>query len=620
MADSTTVTDRLDQARACLESGNFSGAEKAAMSALEAAPKDEAVRFVLATAKLRLGDLEGASRWAAKGIRNNPRGQDALAFQAEFFWRTGRAAEALRLAEEKAALHPDDALGWNDLGFMNGAVGRQDRAAVCFARAVALRPAFAPFHQNLGGAFAGLDRAWDAITAFKQALALGGSSFELLANISTQLLGVGEIDEAGMYCRMAHDLEPRSARGMIEGAKACIYKGESLEVAEHLLREALRQEPDNAATYGQLGFVLQKLGMFEEARECLLKAIELSPNRPGPYADILGAKKLTSADLPMVERLASLVAGQGITAHERRMVNLSLGKAYDQLGEYEAAMASCDEAHRISREVLARQFDRTAFSEDNSLQVRMFDGDPVEATFASESSMPIFIVGMMRSGTTLVEQILSSHPKVAAGGEQGFWSHHFAEAIDRDRLSIRPARSAELITEYVAILTRLSQGKPRVTDKLPDNYRILGLLHSLFPRAKFIHCRRDPVDTSISIYMQPFISPPAYVHDKADLVFVYREYLRLMEHWRRILPPAALFEVDYEAMVEDQARVTREMLAFCGLNWDDACLRPEANRRAVLTASHWQVRQPVYSSSIGRGKHYESWLGPLKELTDGFDG
>jgi hypothetical protein len=229
----------------------------------------------------------------------------------------------------------------------------------------------------------------------------------------------------------------------------------------------------------------------------------------------------------------------------------------------------------------------------------------------------VFILGMPRSGTTLVEQIVSSHPDVAAGGELPFWVERGAawDADEIDPLSADGA--ARIAADYSAVLDGISTAAARVTDKLTFNFLWVGMIHALFPNAAIIHCRRHPVDTCLSIYTNLFQTPMPFAAERRNLVHCYREYLRLMAHWRAVLPADRFLEVDHEALVGDPDSVTRRIVAFCGLDWDDACLRPELNERPVRTSSLWQVRQPINRSRLERWRRYEPWLGELRELLPG---
>ncbi len=262
----------------------------------------------------------------------------------------------------------------------------------------------------------------------------------------------------------------------------------------------------------------------------------------------------------------------------------------------------------LDRQGSARLIDRT---------IELFPAGAFDANGLSgiDDERPVLILGMPRSGTTLIEQILSSHPRVAAGGELGFWGEHGAPLLAHDTGAITPDRLRELAGQYRTLLRGISADALRVTDKNPFNFLYIGLLRMAFPGAFVVHCRRHPVDNCLSIYATNFFAHDiAFMGNREDLVFYYRGYARLMQHWREALPPERFLEVDYEAMVSDREAETRRLVAFCGLEWDEACLRPERNPRNITTASRWQVRQPVYRSSLERWRNYQPWLGPFAEL------
>jgi hypothetical protein len=236
---------------------------------------------------------------------------------------------------------------------------------------------------------------------------------------------------------------------------------------------------------------------------------------------------------------------------------------------------------------------------------------------ALESRRPVFIVGMLRSGTSLAEQILASHPAVFGAGELTFWSSAFsayqASALDAAKSdSVLP----QLAGEYLQLLQRLSGAALRVVDKMPTNFPYLGLIHAALPNARIIHLRRNPADTCFSIYFQHFEATVSYANDLEDLAHYYTQYLRVMAHWRSTLPPHVILEVPYEGLVADQESWSRRMLEFIGLPWDARCLAFHKTNRTVITASKWQVRQAITSSSVERWRNYKQFLGPLRRLME----
>jgi hypothetical protein len=235
----------------------------------------------------------------------------------------------------------------------------------------------------------------------------------------------------------------------------------------------------------------------------------------------------------------------------------------------------------------------------------------------SDSKRPVFVVGMMRSGTTLVEQILAAHASIHGAGELPFW-HEAArrhEAILRTR---PPGESLQkkLADAYLRVLESVGSRAPRVVDKSTFNSDHLGLIHSVLPNARILHVMRDPIDTCLSCYFNQFSSAQSFTYDLEDLAHYYREHQRLLKHWHSVLPPGTIMDVPYAELVEDQERWTRRMLDFLGVEWDDRCLEFHTAERPVLTASFWQVRQKVYNRSVGRWRKYEKYIGPLRELRE----
>ncbi|HWA80523.1 MAG TPA: sulfotransferase, partial [Acetobacteraceae bacterium] len=333
------------------------------------------------------------------------------------------------------------------------------------------------------------------------------------------------------------------------------------------------------------------------------------------FYNLTSARKFVAADRPLVIRMAELAEAKGLSENFKELLHFALGKAYDDFGEYASAMRHFDAANACAAGDL--RFDRPAFSARIDQIIAHFPsqppGPPSETN--AEHPSPVLIVGMPRSGTTLLEQIISSHPDVAAGGELGFWEQRGLAWEAALAGGIAPPDPAALASDYRAILRAISPDAFFVTDKMPTNFLWLGLIGASFPEARIIHARRHPLDTCLSIYTKRFVSS-FYSRDRASLVFYYRQYQRLMAHWRAILPPNQFLEIDYEALVTDREAQTRRLIAFLGLRWDDSCLNPERNDRLVNTASVWQVRQPVYTNSVERWRRYEPWLGALRELLD----
>jgi len=281
-------------------------------------------------------------------------------------------------------------------------------------------------------------------------------------------------------------------------------------------------------------------------------------------------------------------------------LGFALGKALDDLDDPEAAIAAFDAANEIRAQLMP--FDARAFAADVRRIIHGFSG----RLAAPGGGRAVFILGMPRSGTTLVEQIVSSHPRVAAGGEMAFWGKagtRWAAGEVPDLAELRRANEAAL--------AQVSADAARVTDKNPFNFAWIGLICRALPDATIIHCRRDARDIGLSAYMTLFSSGNGWAARREDLLAMITGYRRLMAHWRSLLPAGQMLEIDYETLVVEPEATARRMIAHCGLDWDPACLAPELNRRPVHTASMHQAREPVHAGSVGKWRRYAPWLGAL---------
>jgi tetratricopeptide (TPR) repeat protein len=319
-----------------------------------------------------------------------------------------------------------------------------------------------------------------------------------------------------------------------------------------------------------------------------------------------------------IARLESLLVKDGLPEKHRTQIHFNLGRLYDKHGKYAQAFAH----YRAGNQLMPATFDARAWQERITNLIDIFSHDAlVRAPRAdNRSERPIFIVGMPRSGTTLVEQILSMYPEVAAAGELADISlladqlqellEHTSSANDLTRLS--RGQYDSLAQRYLDLLGGRFPNALRVTDKMPQNFLHLGWIALLFPGARVIHCVRDPLDACLSCYFQMFTGDHPYAYDLANLGAYYRQYQRLMDHWRAILD-IPIFELRYEDLVREPEKLGRAMVEFCGFKWDPRCLEFYKSERSVATASFQQVRQPIYSSSLGRWQHYADHLEPLKK-------
>ncbi len=526
--------------------------------------------------------------------------------------RSGQTAAAA--SSLLAAVRADDRHfeAHHALGSVLAQGGRFADAVAVLTRAVALRPDAAAAHAALGGAYDRQSLHGQAIEAYRRAVELNGALGPVHHRLGELCALTSRPEEAALHLDRAADMAPNTTHARLCRSDAQLLRGD-IAGAERWAREAVALEAQSSAAQGTLGGLLYAQGRFDEAAGCFEASLRLDPKMAKCWDGLARCKKYSQADAALVDAMRAVLRRGDLSESQRMTIHFALGKVYDDLGDYAHAMEEFDAANRLRAK--DRAFDRAGFAALVDRNIEVFTRDVVARNAASGSSdqTPLFIVGMYRSGTTLVEQVVSSHPDIAAGGELTVWTPSDMEVdAATGRFDNDVARPA--VTKYLSALHAIGPSAARVTDKLPFNFLRLGAIHSMMPKARIIHCRRDPIDTCLSIYSTPFNSRMSFAARKDDLVFCYRQYLRMMDHWRKVLPVDILLEVEYEPLVEERDAQTRRLIAFAGLGWNDLCLAPQHNTRSISTSSAWQARQPVYATSLHRWRRYEPWIGELRQL------
>ncbi len=523
----------------------------------------------------------------------------------------GRFAESLPHLGRAASLDPENGQIHADIGTTLLACQGAEAALPSFQRAIRLDPKLSLAHLHLGLALLALGRESAALASFERAAALAPDLADAHLQRGALLHGWGMMEAAAAAFRAAAAAAESPAQALRETARALKTEDRN-EEAEAALRRAKALDPADLQISELLGQLCSEQGRFAEAEKEFRSVLARDPGRSSAAFQLFQTIKACEADRPLLAELEAHAARPEHTPIGRMLLGFALGRAYEQLGDYAAAMAHFDAANAIRGAIAP--LDPAMLKRDTDRLIAAFPPGSLaaEADEPEADERAVFILGLPRSGTTLVEQILSSHRAVAAGGEIGFWGQNGPDAL---KAGASEAILAPLAAEYRAHLDGIDPAAARITDKNPFNYIWIGLLRRALPRARIVHVRRNPIDNALSLYTTYLSNRRNYFFGNREGLVVYHEnYVRLMDHWRRVLPPERFLEIDYEAVVEDREKETRRLIAFCGLPWDEACLYPEENRRAIATASLWQARQPVYKGSIGRWRNYAEWLGPLLRL------
>ena len=545
---------------------------------------------------------------------SSPLGQ--LLSQAQDLIGQERFAEAIAPMAEAVALEPGSPGLHANLGNLYLETGRYADAVASLRRALTLNPRIGIAYWRLGIALQALNHSDEAIEAFRKALEVRPDLVDAHARLGLLYMARGMKREAVESCRSASEITNDPAEKQFMEAQALVYDEREIE-AEPLLRSALAIDPDLPTAHGVLAQVLTAAGRYDEAAQHYEAQLARTPNAGLCYYDLVRSRKIGESDGHILKLIDTALAEQELNDINRSVLLLARGKALDDLGRYEEAIKSLDEA----AELRARAFapDVAKFEHQVDAIISLFSAERIAgAGKGNPDRTPVLIVGMPRSGTTLVEQIISSHPSAAGLGEFGFWRARLQKVLHHGESALSGEFLASSAAEYLHELISVSHTAQRVCDKDPFNFLAIGLIHLALPQAAIIHCRRNPLDTALSIHQIHFSKATGLPTGGPDLVRYFRAYRRLMEHWQRVLPQGRIFELEYEKLARwPQSEIPR-IIEYIGLPWDDSCFEPHVNKRVIRTPSGWQVRQTISMGSVDRWRRYEPWLGPLAELREDF--
>jgi len=518
-----------------------------------------------------------------------------------------KLTQATRLVPRHAAAH-------NELGLCQLKVGVAVQALSSFSRAVELAPGTGQILHNQGLALVTLDRVADAKSVFAQAVANSPGQAESHVQLAMVFERLGDWEECQkcVLNGLRYCAEDATLLGIL--AKCYAQTGNS-KSAEATFQRAFQKYPALGSRYA---LWLQEEGKFEESLDVLWQSLDRFPVQGAAFYGLAEANTFEREGQSLFALAVTALENRTLDEKERIYLLFALGKLKEAEADYEASIGYYDQANDAAfrcfnsgrpydRALLCRMTDRTIDRYGKETLANWSQSDAI-------APQPILIVGMIRSGTTLLDQILSSHPDVKSAGEQLYWTTRANTLYEQGDRELSSEDRDRFRSEYRRVLESHGEESPRIVDKMPLNYAYLGLIHEVVPSAKIVHIRRNPIDVAMSIYTNHFGLGPNFAYNQSNIVFNQLEYLRLMEHWRLAMPPNVFYEVEYESLVRDREREVRKLIEFCELPWNDACLSHTANRSTIRTPSRWQARQKVYSSSIGRWKNFEPWLGDLLQL------
>lgn len=636
--------------------GRLLQAEQLYHQILQADPKHSVALHLRAVLALQDGKFDIAVDFASKAVSIKPDFVESFIVLGNAYQGLGRCDEAITSYGRALEIAPQYAEVHNNLGNVLQEVGKLDHAVTSYVKALAISPDYSEAHNNLGATQKLLGKIDDAVASYGRALANRPDYADALNNLGVALQVQGKLDKAVASYGKALAVSPQLAEAHNNLGNALKDQGK-LDAAVASYDRALVIAPGNAEAHNNLGIALKDQGKMEEAVASYGRALAIAPDYAKAHSNLGNARlaqgkldqavdsyRCALANAPRlaevhmhlagvrnfteynsdIKAMEDVFAGTSLSDEQRMYLAFGLGKSFEDLRQYDKAFDFYRIGNRLKRATFA--YSMTTVEQNFTRSKETFTQDLFNSRQAGGlcDPTPIFILGMPRSGTSLVEQILASHPHVYGAGELNFL-HRVVESrfsrVDDDGFTamLHGAEDVDFSaagSDYLKLINARSDGAEFITDKMPLNFHLIGMIKLMLPKAIIIHCRRDPLDTCLSIFKNYFSADGNYfAYDLVELGRYHNLYSDLMAHWRNVLP-GFIYDIHYEDVVADQEGQSRALLDHCGLEWDEACLNFHQTRRPVHTASAAQVRRPIYKDSIESWKRYESQLTPLIKALD----
>lgn len=630
-------------------------------NALENAPQDHEALIMLGGLYVNAERFVDARDCFQQALAVRPDDFDAQLMLAWNQFQLKEFDQAKKSYGRATELNPGSVDAWYGLGQVLFSLAEYEAALAAFNKVLGLNPGYAEAYLQSAYASQGLNEHRRAVELFERVLSMDPKNIAALNGRGYSLLALGQLQQAMQ--QFDHILSFSPGNSAAEYGRASVYLQQGrLEQAEGILKYILENRSDyipayiNLATLYQsrgqidaalqvceqaltvnadaqeiitaMAYLLARQGRFDVAAEKLQPVLERGiENAQEAIAYAETARFLQEQDRALQVVESMLADSSSASSYERKRLRYSAGKLSNAIGQYDRAFQHYQAANKLAMEQLGHknfEEERAVYNKSLESLISVYSHENLAQlnTSGNDSSVPIFIVGMPRSGTTLIEQVLSSHPDVYGAGELTMMAEladnlptvlgskdpypHCIQGVSQQELD-------KIAADYIDRLQDIGQGARHVVDKMPNNFELLGLISALFPSAKVIHCMREPLDTCLSIYFQEFTTSSLHNHDLNAIGYLYQRYEKLMRHWKQVID-LPILDVRYENVVTDTEKQVRRLLDFCGLEWDEQCLKFYESDRHVRTASYDQVRQPIYTSSLRRWKNYAPYLDDLQRI------
>ena len=606
------------------QSGNLADAIVTLQEAIELDPNSAQAHSNLGITRFDSGNYEEAIEGYQKAIELNPSFAEAHNNMGNALRRVGKFEEAMESYQNALAHRERYPEAYNNMGTLLREMDKLDQAEHAFRKALQQNPTYVEAHNNLAALLHQTSKEVDALRQLGEALKLAPTDRRALILTARIQSRRGNTVAAEQACRLVLKDQPEDSEALTVLGQV-LHETDRFDESLEMLQKAAELAPRNPETLNFYGVALKSVGRLDEAREQILKGVEINPGMYGAYANLNDLVDF-SKEKELFDKIETIMeSADGVNPEMLLPLHFAYAKALDDNGQHEKALEHYIAGGKLKRAQLEYKEDETfKFFADikEAFPAKIFKDRPYDG---NQTNRPLFIIGMPRSGSTLVEQILSSHKDVYGAGEVKYFSQALHKLRDRfPSLSRFPQMVGEMKPNHFKLVADgyeealfKSAGKAKiVTDKLLTNYFFVGLLHLMFPHARFINTRRDPVDSSLSAFTKLFKDDMPHSYDLTEMGRYYRQYDALMKHWEKVLPKGVLKVVEYEKVVDDLETEAKGIIEFLGLPWDDKVLEFHKSKRPVKTASVAQVRKPIYKTSVKRWKKYGKGLQPLVDAIE----